>query len=251
MNPEDEQYEEAEKEEPVDAVDTDEEEGDEEQPGDDTPEAPPPRGVQKRIDELTRKNHEARNENERLARLLAERHSQVQEQRNEEPQVDQFDDYAEYTKAVGVWAARNESTRADRERSARAQQDAADRKMGDLKSAGREKYADFDEVALSDKLPITDAMVDAISESEVGSDLAYYLGKNPLEAARIARLSPVKQVLEIGRLEAKAGSTPGKKPTGAPDPVQRVGRGGSATAPDPNKMSMKQWAAYRDKTARD
>ena len=41
-------------------------------------------------------------------------------------------------------------------------------------------------------------MAQTIQASDVGPDVAYYLGSNPREAERISRLSPYLQAKEIG-----------------------------------------------------
>lgn len=87
----------------------------------------------------------------------------------------------------------------------------------------RGKYDDFEQVAYNPKVPITDVMADAIKSSDIGPDMAYYLGTNIAEAKRIASLSPLLQAKEIGRLEAKLGSEPPtKKTTSAPAPISPV-----------------------------
>jgi len=97
-----------------------------------------------------------------------------------------------------------------------------------------EKYADFKQVAYGDHVRITQVMADTIRASEVGPDVAYYLGSNPSEAAKIADLPPFLQAKEIGRLEAKLLSNPPvKKTTSAPPPIAPVtARGGNAAPYD-------------------
>lgn len=86
-----------------------------------------------------------------------------------------------------------------------------------------ERYADFKQVAYGDHVRITQVMADTIRASEVGPDVAYYLGSNPSEAAKIADLPPFLQAKEIGRLEAKLLSDPPvKKTTSAPPPIAPV-----------------------------
>jgi len=48
--------------------------------------------------------------------------------------------------------------------------------------------------------PITNVMAESIQNSEIGPDVAYYLGTNIKEAERIARLSPILQAKEIGKM---------------------------------------------------
>ena len=46
-------------------------------------------------------------------------------------------------------------------------------------------------------------MQQAIVESDAGGNLLYYFGQHPEECARIAALSPVGSILEIGKLSTK------------------------------------------------
>ena len=113
----------------------------------------------------------------------------------------------------------------------------------------RGKYEDFEQVAYNPKLPITNVMAQTIQASDNGPDIAYYLGTNPKEADRIARLQPFLQAKEIGRLEAKIASEPITKQTSkAPAPISPVTpRNGGSTnfdTTDPRSikaMSTSQW----------
>jgi hypothetical protein len=87
----------------------------------------------------------------------------------------------------------------------------------------RGKYHDFEQVAYNPQVPITDVMAEAIRYSDVGPDVAYYLGTNVKEAQRISRLTPLMQAKEIGKIEAKLASDPPvKKTTSAPAPLSPV-----------------------------
>ena len=93
----------------------------------------------------------------------------------------------------------------------------------DLEEEARSKYDDFEQVAYNPKLPITNVMAETIQSSDVGPELAYYLGSNPKEADRISRMTPLSQAKEIGRIEAKlAAEPPVKKTTSAPAPISPV-----------------------------
>jgi hypothetical protein len=66
-------------------------------------------------------------------------------------------------------------------------------------------------------------MAETIQSSDVGPELAYYLGSNPKEADRISRMTPLSQAKEIGKIEAKLVSAPPmKKTTSAPAPISPV-----------------------------
>ena len=89
--------------------------------------------------------------------------------------------------------------------------------------AARERYTDFEQVAYNQNLPITTVMAQTIQASDVGPDIAYYLGSNPKEADRISKLSPFLQAKEIGRIEAKLVAEPvTKKTSSAPAPIAPV-----------------------------
>ncbi len=114
----------------------------------------------------------------------------------------------------------------------------------------RNKYDDFEQVAYNPKLPITDVMAQTIQSSEIGPDMAYYLGSNPKEAERISRLSPMLQAKEIGKIEAKLASNPPvKKTSTAPAPIAPVTARSSNGSPaydttDPRSvktMSTSEW----------
>jgi len=87
----------------------------------------------------------------------------------------------------------------------------------------RNKYDDFEQVAYNPSLPITTVMAQTIQASEIGPEVAYYLGVNPKEAERISKLAPFLQAKEIGKVEAKlAANPPVKKSTNAPNPISPV-----------------------------
>ncbi len=113
----------------------------------------------------------------------------------------------------------------------------------------RDKYDDFDQVTRNPNLPITNVMLEAIQSSDVGPDVAYYLGTNPKEAERISKMSPYLQAKEIGKIEVKIASNPPvKRTSSAPAPINPVTARG-ATPPvydttDPRStktMSDSQW----------
>jgi hypothetical protein len=89
--------------------------------------------------------------------------------------------------------------------------------------AAFEKYDDFEQVVYNKALPITNVMAETIQASELGPDVAYYLGSNPREAERISRLSPYLQAKEIGKIEVRlADNPPVKRTTNAPPPIKPV-----------------------------
>ena len=106
------------------------------------------------------------------------------------------------------------------------------------------KYDDYAAVAEADDLPVTLPMAHAALNASNGPDILYYLGKNPGEAARIARLAnPVLQAMEIGKIEAKLSATTEVSRT--PAPITPVGARARATPKDASEESMAEYAARR------
>ena len=174
------------------------------------------------------------------------------------PVPDSYKSTEEYLEALTDWKAEQKITaklserdRAEREARARREAEEASAEYREREEAARDKYDDFEEVAYNPKLSISDVMADTIQASEQGAELAYYLGKNPKEAARIAALKPFLQAKELGRLEAKladAPAAPAKKPSSAPEPIKPVApKGGSQPVLDTTdpksleKMGTSAW----------
>ena len=161
------------------------------------------------------------------------------------PSVDAFNSPEEYAE---VLAERKAEELIARREQARAQSELLE-SYHDKEEEARTKYDDFEQVAYNPKLPITDVMAQTIQSSEIGPDMAYYLGTNPKEAERISRLSPFMQAKEIGKIEAKLSDNPPvKKTSSAPAPIAPVNaRSSSAPAydtTDPRSvktMSTSEW----------
>jgi len=164
---------------------------------------------------------------------------------SELPPVDQFESVDAYADALAERKAEELLTRREAERQRMDLVEA----YHDREEDARSKYEDFEQVAYNPKLPITEVMAETIQMSDVGPDLAYYLGSNPREAQRISQLSPYSQAKEIGKLEAKLASEPVlKKTTSAPPPIAPIsGRGTGAPSfdtTDPRSvksMSTSEW----------
>lgn len=166
---------------------------------------------------------------------------------SELPPVDQFESPEAYVEALAMKKA--EELIAQRElQKQRAQIEEA---YAEREEESRGKHDDFDQVAYNPQLRITDVMAETIKASDLGPDLAYWLGSNPKEADRISRLSPLMQAREIGKIEAKLGAEPPqKKSTSAPAPISpvtaRAVNPGVTDTTDPRSvqsMSGSEWIA--------
>ena len=161
------------------------------------------------------------------------------------PPIEQFNSPDEYADAL---AERKAEELLARREQARMQSEIIE-SYHDKEEDARNKYDDFEQVAYNPKLPITDAMAQTIQSSDVGPDMAYYLGSNPKEADRISRLSPLQQAKELGKIEAKLADNPVvKKTSSAPAPIAPItarSSGSSATdTTDPRaikSMTTSEW----------
>ena len=160
---------------------------------------------------------------------------------------DKFESVEAYADALAAQKAEQLLQQRELER----QQAALVESYHEKEEQAREKYDDFEQVAYNPSLKISTVMAQTIQASEIGPDIAYFLGSNPKEADRISRLSPFLQAKEIGKIEAKvAASPPTKKPSSAPAPIQPVAaRASGAPAydtTDPRSikaMSTSDWIA--------
>jgi hypothetical protein len=168
------------------------------------------------------------------------------------PDRDDYSDYEQYLEARADWRAETkfselqakaDAQHAQRER--QAQERSIETRWSDSADAAREKYEDFDDVAFGE-VNITPEMSLAIKDSGDGGELAYYLGKHPDEADRIAKLSPLGQIRAIGTVEEKLKAKAAKP--APPTPINR-GRTSQSTATNTlnDSMSTKDWIAARNK----
>lgn len=219
-----------------------------------------PEWLQKRIDRAVRRQREAEREAAVYRQELeSERRNrdQAQQQQTRQPTAQEFEQMSPAQQAALV-AAEVARRALDQERGrvkqeaehqahARANAEMTRQAQKQL-SVGSQKYEDFEEVALSEDVPITTPMAQAIAESEFGADVAYFLGKNIKEAERISRLSPLGAAREIGRLEAKFAATGTISKT--PPPGKTVGARGGSSSGLRDDMPLDQWMKAFDKQMR-
>lgn len=163
--------------------------------------------------------------------------------------ADQFETPEAYAQALAEQLANEKLGKIEMER----QQAEVNEAFAQRAEQAREKYDDWDSVVQNPTLTITAGMAEVIRASEIGPEIAYHLGTNPTEAARIARLNPFLQAKEIGRLEAKlVANPPTKKTSAAPAPIAPVTARGAANeskkydTTDPRSiasMSTSEWIA--------
>lgn len=230
--------------------------------GEVTPETPtePKLFKQEELDEIVSKR--LARERRKWEREQAQRPSQeapVVEAEPQKPNIGTFQTVEEYDRAMELWSDKRievkEAKRAQSEREASVRREAEEVAYthAEREEKAVEKYADYYQVTRNPQLPITPAMLDAIQVLATGSDVAYHLGKNLQEAARIAQLPAKAQGVEMGMLAAKlALAPPAPKTSSAPAPIVPVGGKGNAapvidsTDPRSDKLSTDEWMKLED-----
>ncbi|MEY4760399.1 MAG: hypothetical protein RLZZ200_255 [Pseudomonadota bacterium] len=225
------------------------------------------KGVQKRIDELTKARYQAEEQGRQQAEywreqaLRAAQELEAQKRATAAPRFEQFaGNMDEYTAAV----ARHEAEKIAAETAARErqfyateqqrafqaqQQQAAEANYQRLVESkiqeAVKKYTDFVDVVTAPELPPirNTPAFSAILDSEKGAEIMYFLGKNPARAHQIVSLSPVGQVREIGRIEASLAA--GTAVSSAPPPPEAVGGTKGGGPKDPAKMSYSEFVEWR------
>lgn len=263
-------------EEPADDAEAPEEDADEDEDLSEEPEASGEKKkspAQKRIDELTRLRRQAERtaEEERRQRQALEERIARLEKPSQEPSAEKQQDApdeedspkppdpADYTygevdsQYLSDMVSFNVSQKLQEEKQKEAekrQAEAATRQQRELSEkwdalgeTGKTTYDDFEDVVIgganAGRYQLSPTLAQAIPESEFGADILYHLASNPKESARVAEMSPVRQVAYLGRLEAaleqsakrkKGSSTKVSKAPPPPKKRQPRGAGGKFAA---------------------
>ena len=208
------------------------------------------RSAQKRISELTRARHTAEREAQTLRQQLEA--LQANATPAAEPKQEDFQSYddfvvarAEFRAAATVDKRLDTLAKTVQQNQSQAEHTARAADWEVKVEDARDKYDDFDDVALNPDVPISNAMAEALGAEENGTDIAYHLGKHPKLSREIAALSPMQAVLRIGKLSAKLAEGPKRKPTSTPDPVKVLKAPGVAPMKSISQMTQKEYEAAR------
>ena len=193
------------------------------------------KGVQKRIDRLTRQKYEAQARAEYLEKMLNERQAPSTEsvgiiRENFATEAEYLDAALEYRQAE----------RAEKQRIA-SYHEKRQSILEDAEDAG------IDLVAFSKNKAITQPIAEAIVDSDIPVKLIAHFVANPDEAVEISKLSPARQAAAIGKLEDKLTSDKPKavSKSAAPAPIKPVSGNGKSTAGYRPDMSQSEYVAWR------
>lgn len=193
------------------------------------------------IEHLEREAEDAKARIERIKRAAG----------GEEPKESDFNDVLEYSAAKGAWLSSQNAREYDVQSATEDVQRLEEQRQREIMEdfteqclEARTRYKDFDSVVYRQDLAMTPDMVEIISQSDLGADIAYHLGSNPHIASQIARLPAVKAARQLGIIEAKLSIPQPRRQSSAPAPIAPVKS--SASGPkDPEKMSMAEYRKWR------
>lgn len=246
--------------------DLQDQENQEQQPGEsreqsESSEQPPQQkknGVQKRIDELTRKAYEAARE----AKYWREQHAskQAEPSLNDAPAKPVRTDFADddaYLEALTDWKVEqkvqrySQQTQAERAHEAQARHDATRFDLYQQRVA-ESALPDYQKVVGESDVPAAPHVLESILDSEHGPALAYHLAKNPDVAQQLNDMTPLQAARKIGLLEAQLAqpktvtTSPEKRTTSkAPEPITPVRGGNGQFQKAPEAMTDAEWFASR------
>ena len=227
---------------PEPSTDTDDESDDEP----DDKKGKPPRGVQKRLDELTRQRHEATRRADALEMQLTEALkalNQGQPPAQHQPHIDPNappdpqnyragDADVDFYRDMARWEARAEiQSMLQQAERAKTVETIASRE-----DTARAKYQDYNDVVTPENLAPIRAnpdLFEVVASHEAGPELAYYLGKNPEEAIALSRMNPYQASIRLGQLIATLSpeaTAPTRNVSRAPAPISPMRGNGASPA---------------------
>lgn len=216
------------------------------------------KGVQKRIDELTRKAHDAARE----AKYWREQYAAKQEEVSSKdvttkPARTEFANDDAYLEALTEWKVDqkvqryNQQTHAERANEAQTRHDTTRFELYQQRVAESE-LPDYQKVVGESDVPAAPHVLESILDSENGPTLAYHLAKNPDVAQQLNEMTPLQAAREIGLLEAQLAQpriekrTTNKVTTSkAPEPITPVRGGNGQFQKAPEAMTDTEWFKSR------
>lgn len=178
---------------------------------------------------------------------------------SKEPKAEDYKTVGEYAEALAEYKV--EKKFAEREaRQAQERQEAAARAaQADLNqriAATVKELPDYAEVIAESDIDLAPHMAVYIAESPVGPHIGYWLAKdeNRAEYDRISKLSPIRAIAELGKLEDRKpwvkkveAKEPGAEPNAvsrAPSPIKPLEGNSAQVQKDPAKMSIQELREY-------
>ena len=226
--------------------------------------------LEKRFSKVTKRAQDAEAKAEQLEARLRELEAKANPQTvaqtanvDDKPQAGQFDDAFEYAEALAEWSAEKalkDRDIAEQQKKAEEERNKVLKSWNDKVDKAKKEMPDFNDIVSSSTVLVSDAVRDAILESDVGPQILYHIASDDDFAESLTSMTAIKALKEIGRLEAKFEAEQEAKPkkeartvsqSKAPAPISPLKGGKSAGADvlvDTNGEfygSYAQWKAAR------
>lgn len=165
----------------------------------------------------------------------------------QKPKAEDFKTQEDYLDAITEWKVEQkyqQKLQQDADNRAKAEVDRINAEFAKRVAKAREEIPDFVEVAKNADQMVPRYLSDFAMESELGPQLLYHLAKHPAELERLTKLSPIKAIAEMGKLETKleAKAEPKVEPkpvvaerSRAPAPIEPINQGTGTGNTDPSK----------------
>jgi hypothetical protein len=205
--------------------------------------------LEKRFSKISRQRDEAKARADELEQRLRDLEAKANPQSiaqtanvDDKPRADQFNDAFEYAEALAEWSAEKalkDRDIAEQQRKAEEERNKVVESWNKKVSKAKDAMPDFNKVVSNSTVVVSDAIRDAILESDVGPQILYHLASDDDYAQSIATMPAIKALKEIGRLEAKYEAEKESKPkkeaktvsqSKAPAPISPLKGGKSAGA---------------------
>ena len=198
------------------------------------------------IGQMRAKEREANAAKDEAARLRA----RLDKYEGAPPKESDYDSLEEYQAALAahhVQKASQEERKQDAEDATKRAEASESEALSLARMAFNERAEDFAEdvpdfhkVVNDPSLNISEEAARQILHAEQGPAIAYFLGKNPRDAARLAQhANPMDVAREIGRIEGRLTKPKPRNVSLAPDPVKAIATGhGQQAAFNPDKASV-------------
>ena len=169
--------------------------------------------LEKRFSKVTKRAQEAEARAEQLEARLREVEAKASPQTiaqtanvNDKPQANQFNDAFEYAEALAEWSAEKalrDRDVAEQQRKVEEERNKVYKSWTEKVDKAKKEMPDFNDVVSTSSVLISDAIKDAILESDVGPQIIYQLASDDEYAESITNMPATKALKEIYRLEAK------------------------------------------------
>jgi hypothetical protein len=167
------------------------------------------------------------------------------------PDAKDFSDAFQYAEALAKWSSDEAIAnyrQKEIEQREKAEAERVKNEFSQRIAATMKQIPDYESVVAEADAIVPPHVAQYIVESESGPLLGYHFAKNPAELERISKLSPIRAIAEIGKIEAALAKPEGngaEKPRSrAPEPIVSIPANATPIQKDPAQMSTAEYIAY-------